>query len=172
MKKFIFILLFIAFQLGCGDNVTYTDVVDKPTLLIADIKSYQSIEYTKNQLVHGGYEWIVKEDSKSPQYDSRPPFDILTISIKKYNYLGFSGELVLNFFNNRLMSTWFYPDDISSFFKKLKIQLGTDMMSQSEITFGKYTKMWKDKDYQDRIYIGWHDIRLIEENNRWISRYS
>ena len=160
MEKFIFILLLITFSFGCGDNTTYTEVVDKPADLISDIKSYQSIEYVKNQLVGDGYEWNVKEDSKLPKNDSRPPFNMLTVSIKKYGYLSHSGELVLFFFNDRLMSTWFYPDDVSGFAKELKDYLGVDIIGYPGITYGKYTKIWQYEDFQNRIYIGWHDIRL------------
>ena len=86
-------------------STTFVDVAKERSKLINGIESYQSIEEAKKQFPV----WEEIEQSTLGPRDKRPRFDIYKVSIKNYSHLGISGELHVQFFNDRLMETWFYP---------------------------------------------------------------
>jgi hypothetical protein len=181
----IITILFLSFVLGYFNLIhkkwfpmfqkverTYTEIANPPTELIDGFQSYQSIEKVKQFLESKSISWEVIEDSKLRDDDKRPPFNIYTVSIKNYNYLGCSGELLLHFFNNRLMSTVFYPKDIEGFLDTLKRIKKISFENGHEATISPYTKVTTYTDFKGHKYVGWVDSLLIEEMDLWISIYS
>jgi hypothetical protein len=151
-------------------NPSFTSVQSPATPLIEGFQSYMPIADVQSALKSRGVTWTTIEDSHLPPGDRRPPFDILTISVSRQAHLGHTGELVFHFFNNRLTSTWFFPDDPTSFTRTLETTMKTAI--RPEATVPPFTRVWTHKDYQDRIYIAWEDTRLAEEQSSWIASYS
>jgi PIN domain nuclease of toxin-antitoxin system len=154
---------------GCS-RTNFTSIQSPATPLIDTFHSYTSIADVQTALRSSGVTWATIEDSHLPPGDRRPPFDILAISVSHYPYLGHTGELQLHFFNNRLMSTWFFPDDPASFTAALEAAMKIRMRPEASVP--PFTRIWTRKNYQDRIYVAWEDTRLSKEESSWIASYS
>ena len=109
-----FFLLCLA---GCMDNVSFVKVESERTKLICGIESYQSIDDFKHFLSKSKRQW--EESKGQPSVKGRPPFDMYTIKVKNYSHLDFIGELNIGFFNNRLIGTTFYPNQMELYLPAL-----------------------------------------------------
>ena len=121
------------------------------------------------QLGDQGSRTIVTEDSKLPGNDRRPRFDMYTIEIPDREFCGQKGTLRLLFFNDRLASPWFYPEQSQPCLQHLRGSGVT--VSDKQTTVGNIIT-WFGTDYRGRPYVAWEDRRLREEQDRWISKYS
>jgi hypothetical protein len=158
-----------------GDySISFVDVAPERTKLISGIDSYQSIEEAKNKFPV----WQVIEQSSLSPKDKRPPFNIYKVSIKNYSHLGISGELQVEFFNNRLMETRFLPDQFEKYVELLvqkeHLKFVVNRIGLQETTISPHTRVWI---YANQVepnykYVGWVDIRLERELYLWIKRYA
>lgn len=158
---------------GCQDNytsVSFVKVELERTKLLNSIESYQSIDEFKVFLSRSSFKWEESKDQPSPK--GRPPFNMHTITIKNYSHLGFSGELNVGFFNNRLMGTLFYPVDVEKYIAALTKMEGIKFDGDQEARLPPHTRIRVATDYQGHKYIDWSDIRLDKEVELWIKRYS
>ncbi len=131
--------------------------------------SYQSVAHVRRALAAPS--WEVVEDSHLGANDRRPRFDIYTVCLKGFVHLGQEGELSLHFFNDRLMESRFFPNDVDAFLAALA-NAGVDLRKQSEATAPPHTRLWTAMDYEKRKYVGWEDVRLADEMKYWIKRYA
>ncbi|MCK5564670.1 MAG: hypothetical protein KAJ07_05445 [Planctomycetes bacterium] len=139
--------------------------------LIDGFQSYSSLAQVKAAMPdHFVYE--VAEKSVLDKGDTRPPFDFLSLSIKDYQHKGYAGELVLSFFNDRLMQCIFYPVDVEGFEKVLTKDLKMKVTKEDERKISGNVNLWHYIDYEGRPYFRWVDKRLEKENDAWIMRYS
>ncbi len=172
MKHLATVALVAVFLFSCSENITFVDTVDNPTGLLDNIESYQSIAASRAHFIEKGKKWRVVEDSRSPRPTSRPRFNIYAAKIDEYVHLGHTGSLELIFFNNRLMSTFFFPDDSAAYLRSLKLKEHIDLVSRDEVNYSKNTRVWKARDFRSLFYVAWEDTRLAEEQSAWIRRYS
>ena len=77
----------------------------------------------------------------------------------------------MQFFNDRLMETRFFPNGVDAYLATLA-NAGVDLTKQSEVTVPPHTRLWTEMDYKKRRYVGWEDVRLAEEMKLWIKRYA
>lgn len=152
--------------------ITFTDITKDRTTLIGGIESYWSIEDLEKHLRKASLSWELKRGSRPGPGDKRPPFIVDTVTIKNYSHLGFSGELVVEFFNNRLVGTKFWPQEIDKYIKHLASTEKLDIVGNQEVMLSKYTRIWIAVDYLGEKYVGWEDVRLNKEMETWIKRYS
>jgi len=68
------------------------------------------------------------------------------------------------------MSTWFFPDDPMSFTTALESAMKITIRPETSVR--PFTRLWTNKNYEQRIYIAWEDTRLAKEQSAWISSYS
>ncbi|MGH9426391.1 MAG: hypothetical protein ACRD2L_08825 [Terriglobia bacterium] len=172
------ILLLLWATSGCEEiadyfsSISFIDVSAQRTKLINGVESYQSIEEARRMFPV----WEVVEQSSLGPKDNRPPFSIYKVSIKRYSHLGIWGELHLEFFNNRLMETWFYPGSFDKYVDLLEKKEGLGLKEERDGLRGTivspYTHIWIYKDYKGRNYVAWEDTRLRREQRIWIKRYS
>ncbi len=95
------------------------------------------------------------------------------ITIKNYSHLGFSGELNIGFFNNRLMGTLFYSVDVEKYIASFNKTTDIKLNDNQEASLPPHTRIRVATDYQGhKKYIDWSDNRLDKEVNLWIERYS
>lgn len=166
----IFLFLTIVCLSNCQNSATYCSGT-APAHLIDNFYSYQTIAAFE-KIIKSTYDSIIVfENSKLLETDKRPPFSIYTILIPEYRHMGFSGKLRASFFNNRLQSTWFYPDNVEEYSKKLNKDLNINLTDEKEMHI-VCIRVFKWTDSKDELYFGWTDIRLREEQNNWISKYS
>lgn len=139
--------------------------------MIDNFYSYQKIaEFQK--LISRTYDTtIVFENSKLHDSDKRPPFDIYTVIVPDYKHLGHTGKLRASFFNNRLESVWFYPDNLDEYLSRLDKELNINFKSEKETT-NNYIRVYNAIDFQNNAYVGWIDTRLEKEKDIWISKYA
>ena len=95
-----------------------------------------------------------------------------TITIEKYLDLGFSGEVDVAFFNNRLISTRFYPSKAEKYIEALANVAGIRFDSAQQAKLPPHTIVRFGIDHKQRKYIEWSDLRLDKEVELWIQRYS
>jgi len=169
-SKFIVSFGLIVLLIAACSRPSFTSIRSPATPLISGFQSYMPIADVESALNSRGVTWTIIEDSHLPPGDHRPPFDILTISVSHYAYLGHTGELRFQFFNNRLTNTWFFPDDPASF--KAALESVMKATIRPEATVPPFTRVWTHRNFQDRVYVAWEDTRLAEEQSSWISIYS
>jgi hypothetical protein len=152
--------------------ITFANIAKDHATLIDGIESYWSVEDLENHLRRKSVAWEIKRGSRPAPEDKRPPFIVDTVTIKNYSHLGFSGELVVEFFNNRLVGTKFWPQKIDRYVKRLASTEKLDIIGNQEVMVSKYTRIWVAVDHLGRSYVGWEDVRLNNEMEIWIKRYS
>lgn len=169
MNKLIIVMVLVT-SLSCSldESDKMHEGILTPGLLINGIKSFSGID--KIDVLKDTTNFMVLEDSKLTAGDKRPPYSIYSVSIP-YSHMGVTGNLIFSFFNNRLMSTWFYPIDQKAYLVALSNN-GVNLNNVSERKISEYVRIWKYKDFNGKFYVAWEDIRLRKEQNDWISRYS
>ncbi len=141
-----------------------------PSPMAADLYSGQSLQTAERKLdmMAGNFDVLV--DRRPLPSDTRPPYRLLVISRKGARVDGQPGELVLTFFNDRLMTMQFYADDLAAAraaieaAEKLSLAGGSSHLDPS-------TRIWVGKDETGRSYIGWIDKYLQAEQDAWIKQY-
>lgn len=139
--------------------------------LIDGFESYASSTQVRNS-IPSKFLWQVTNNSSLERDDTRPPYNWLSVSLKSYQYKGYTGELVLNFFNDRLMSCVFCPADVEGFKNDLAEDLKVNIIQGSEIKISKNVRLLHYIDYKDCPYFRWEDNRLSNEVSAWLLRYS
>jgi hypothetical protein len=157
---------------ACHDDPeVYTSIEAVKSPLIGDLTSYMTPDQASTRLPSDILPWEIVEESKPPARDTRPPYDILTVTVRGFKYLAQNGELRMTFFNRRLASTWFFPQDGQTFLEALRLH-GIDLIDTQEDSVAPYTRIWTAKTYQGKMYVAWEDTRLRRQSNRWIGRYA
>ena len=141
-----------------------------PSPLAADLYSGQSLQTAERKLdmMAGNFDVLV--DRRPLPSDTRPPYRLLVISKKQAKVDGQTGELVMTFFNDRLMTTQFYADNMGAArgaveaVQKITLAGGSSHLEPS-------TRIWVGKDEAGRSYIGWIDKYLQAEQDAWIKQY-
>jgi len=168
-------LMLVIFSTSCDESrerPSFLDIPEERSELISGIESYSSIDQINALLGDAAKNWDIIENSGKPSSnDSRPPFKIFTAVVHEYEYLGFTGDLKLSFFNDRLMSTVFYPTDFNGFVTRVRLTL-PNLKEINPETLPPATQVTIGTDYQKKQYVSWEDVRLVEEFSIWIRRYS
>ncbi len=155
---------------ACAGSDTYTRVESVRSPLLGPFESYTSPADVRRSLP-AQLPWRLVTDSRLPPGDPRPAYDWLTVSLAGYADLDRTGELVLTFFNDRLASTTFYPDDPEGYMARLGISaLRYD--TGAEVRRPPFTLIRAATDYHGRRFVSWEDERLRRQADRWIMRFS
>lgn len=140
------------------------------TELMPGIRSHISTEEARKQ-IRSAERWRVLEDTKTPNDDKRPPYHLLGVAIDKYVDLEEPGTLHLQFFNDRLMSATFYPQNAERYLASLKEKRGLDVSGAQTASAGG-TSIQHAIDFRGQPYISYVDKVLQKELDLWIRRYS
>lgn len=172
MKKtasYIVISLTLLFM-GCLGKVNNC-TSDAPKELIDNFKSYQTIKNFEKHFLIKTDSIIVFEDSSLPETDTRPEFSIYTLLLPEYQIENISGKLKVSFFNDRLMSVWFYPNDIKKFEDYLRNTHNITLENKKSITIS-CVEISRQIDAEGNEYFKWSDLKLTQEQNDWIAQYA
>lgn len=141
-----------------------------PSPLLKPAMSTWNFEKTRRTLKYDAWETI--EDRKPLVSDKRPPFRILIIRVPNYKDHGFTGNLVLQFYNDRLMRSQYYVDDMKRY---LNVAGGDEQVSLGSDNSGHiapHTRVWVGKEADGHEYLGMEDETLKQQMNDWVNRYS
>ncbi|HEY3130806.1 MAG TPA: hypothetical protein VGL91_15225 [Acidobacteriota bacterium] len=139
------------------------------TRLIGELESYQSIDQVRSRLLTTPKDWKIIQDSRPDPAKEDPRVGVITISLQNYKHLGVPGELILHFFNNRLVSTVFFPTDFPAYKAGLE-ERERIKFDQVEIFRRPRTRIWIGKDSRKRDCIGWEDTALRNEIDQWLAQ--
>jgi hypothetical protein len=161
----------LAGLLGCGKKSEQADLPKpEPTPLFKPGMSYWNFEKTRREF--GLKNWDTVEDRRPLVSDKRPPFRMLVIRVPDYKDHGFSGSLVLSFYNDRLMKTQFYVANVKEYLNVAgpdeQVSLGNDLSGG----ISPHTHVWVGKEGDGRTYLGMEDEVLKQQMDDWIVRYS
>jgi len=143
----------------------------RPTKLMPPLNSGYSLQKVQRELNLKPGDWNVLEDRLPLTSDKRPPFSILTISRQGFTKFGETGELVMTFYNDRLMTTLFYPTDLETLRGALAREAGISFSAQGDARVAPTTRVWIGKARDGRSYIGWIDLELERQQDEWIEKY-
>lgn len=152
--------------------ISFVKVATPSTSLIGDIQSYQNQDNLIKLLESHSIAYKREIAKKTPTTVHRPPFVTDRVIVLNYNHLGYSGELIFTFLNDRLMSTQFFPNSIDSYLDALNREIKTDLTISHKKYISPYTCIIFGEDYLKRKYVIWEDTRLANEFSVWIRRYS
>ncbi len=163
MKKCILYLITIVglFVFGCSTR-TSTET------LIFNLKSYSSVSEIQKLITSkkGTYK-IIK--SRLSNLKNQPKSEIITIKTNLFTDNGFKGITQITFWNNRLMEIVFSPNNHIQYMQYFRKKYHIDL---SNIKENKYLRIEIIKDYQGIYRVVFTDMRLEEEMNTWIRKYS
>lgn len=152
---------------------TYSErKITNSTQLIEPFNSLTSPSQAENILKSGNYAFMVLENSRLNDGDKRPKFNILTWKIEKFEHLGTKGNLTISFFNEKMVSTRFYPSDVSGYIDVLSKKYDLDFKTDTTTSIPPKTGLHYYKDLEDKFYIEWQDEELQEQVDEWIKNYS
>jgi hypothetical protein len=140
--------------------------------LMDPFESYASITDVEGVLQRLGHSWhAIESDSTVVKGTNRPQFQVYVVQVDDFAHQEFTGMLRLEFFNNRLMATWFYPANLPAYRKMIEKRYSQAATKGGGIV-RKNTSIEFGVDHEKRGYIVWEDIRLRDELNLWIRRYT
>jgi len=142
----------------------------QPSKLSPELFSGQSLQTVERKLTMMAGDFDILVDRSPLPSDTRPPYRLLVISKKNARINGQSGELVLTFFNDRLMTTQFFSADLAA--ARAAVEAAERIsLSGLEAHIEPSTRVWVGKDENGRGYIGWIDKKLQAEQDAWVKQY-
>lgn len=159
----------------------FTEIPADPVPFLAGLKSYDTVASVKARL--DAAQVVYKADTQRPPRTSKyPPRDRDTLVAAKYVHLGETGELTLEFFNDRLYEATFVPASAVGYAPKLAQSDGgfkPDRNGRAESTVGQrrvaanvqFATTDVGKSLQTKPYALWQDLRLIAQLDEWDRRF-
>ncbi len=152
---------------GCKSDKDF-----KPSKLLGPLYSGKSLEAVERDLDLKPSELRIVEDRRPLTSDKRPPFRILIIGKAEYPMLGAAGkDLLLTFYNDRLMTVQFYPYNLEAFKGALAAKDSVSLSPVGDSFVAPSTRIWVGKDENGQTYVGFRDQALQAEYNDWIQKY-
>ena len=154
MKTPVLIAMAAMLVVSCGRDAKTASAIP-PTELAASLNSTLPSEVVKAQLQTAGWSrWTIIESP--PDNDRRPALQVLSVETQGTDR-GVAGTMRLDFLDDRLMATWFYPTELAKY---------RDAVAKAEK--GSNTSITQGTDYKGRSYVVWEDVRLRKELDNWI----
>ncbi len=144
----------------------------QPSKMAGPLYSGQSLETVERKLDLKPGDWEVIEDRKPLSTDTRPMFRIFTFSKKDFPLLDTPGQnLVMTFYNDRLMTVQFYPYNLDAF-KAALASDGVTLSADGDAHIPPSTRIWVGKDPEKKVYVGFMDKALQAQHDEWMAKYS
>ncbi len=116
----------------------------------------------RERLEGAGRAVSILHHQKDDRTDSRRRIDLLEFEVKDYQHLGYEGDLVLQFFNDRLLLAEFLPQDVDGYIDALR-EKGVDIRGYQGVYLGN-AYVWAFTGYRDnRRRVVWQDNRLHDD---------
>lgn len=116
--------------------------------------------------------WRIVGENKGPT-DGRPRFDFVEVSVGQMADFGQTGDVVLTFYNDRLMCVYFTPADPSTYFGTLSHLPGArpHLSGAVVVPGGAHVRRVGARPAEGPV-IQWYDPCLQDEQTSWIMKYS
>lgn len=175
MKRRRIILACIAaiVGVGCSGERGSGDTLGAPTPLIDGFMSRQRASEVENTLRAIGTTVTVLENGVTDDQKSklRQPLSVRVLNAAGFSYVGMKGDLRLEFVDDELAATWFYPNDVEQFDAEMK-RRGSPVESDKPVRTHPATELRVGVDYRRRKYWAWEDVNLRRKVERWIKKYA
>lgn len=141
------------------------------THLIEGFVSRQGAAEVEAKLRQGNAKVVVVEDGKSNEQRSsfRSPLSVRVLNVAGFTYLGFEGDLRLEFVDGELAATWFFPADVARFEVGIARQWPVATSGQP-MRLDVATELRAGVDYRGKKYWAWEDVNLRQKVERWIKQ--
>jgi hypothetical protein len=141
------------------------------TPLIDGFVSRQSTAEVEAKLRQAAATVTVLEDGRTTEQRSkfRTPLSLRVLNVAGFSYLGVQGDLRLEFVDDELAATWFFPDDPVRFDGEIGKQRPS-AASGPPTRLHAATDLRVDVDYRGRKYWAWEDVNLRQKVDRWIKK--
>ena len=166
--KFVVLLALLAIVtiFGCRKSDGF-----KPSQLMPPLSSGLDPSAVEHKLHIKPTDWEVLEDRRPLISDNRPQFRILTLSAKGLSKFGVTGDFVATFYNERLMITRLYTNDLNTVRSSLAREAKVSFSPEGDMRIPPSTRVWIGKDSEGRSYVGWIDLALERQQDEWIEKY-
>ncbi len=115
--------------------------------------------------------WVVDARRLEPS-DARPRADFTRIDIGERSHLGFSGDVTLVFFNDRLYGIYFATDDIPGYEAAVRRLAGAWVDASGLVHLPDHTVVQRLGGGVGKPQIWWYDSCLAAEHEGWIARFA
>jgi hypothetical protein len=163
----IFVLMLTSFALS-GCSVREPVPVD----LEFGLKSYFSIVEAKSLVDKLGGDWEIVERNELSEPDARAGYEYLRFMTSVFSDGSYTGKAVLSFFNGKLVSVWFYPDDWDSYKEYLAEKRGVELKNDTWENTSGNARSWIKTDHLMLHYVAWEDVVLADSMKRWLDKHS
>ncbi len=154
---------------GCYDNSGLGSAESTPPVaLLKGVDSRQSPEQVARWLSDKGLDWAVIEASDLPDGDTRPRFSILEWHVDDFTVGDVSGQTYFSFYNDQLMTLWFYPRDQAGL-ERIAAEAG---LGEKATIVRDGVRLRRNWDFRGEQYIAYEDERLVQEMDAWLTTYS
>jgi hypothetical protein len=139
--------------------------------LLLDVDTF--VSYSSEQSVRAALAPTPITDLDRSENDEtlQPPYTLARLGVASFEHLGMTGELNLVFFNDRLESVWFFPEDVTAYTSTLK-RRGVTIVDNLEDAHGGLLYVTINQNPEGRQYVNWSDRRLVKQAVRWMMRYA
>lgn len=131
----------------------------KSVSLAIGVNSYISPQQAQQRIGPKAQNWEVFEDTKNDKSDRRSAYHRYVVVVAGVTDHGELGTARLHFYNERLSSVWFYPDNPNEYQRKLGGNSPGVIVRSG-------------KDHLGRFYVAFDDPVLEGEHNDWIKNNS
>lgn len=170
MKRRIFVFDSIALVVaGCRQRES--SELGEATPLINGLMSHQSASEVEEVLRRAGIPTVVleKEESEQERPRLRSALSVRVLSAAEYQHLGVRGDLRLEFVDDQLAATWFFPHDVQRFDAEMK-KRGLTVQPGVPVRMHGATELRAAMDFRGRHYWAWEDINLRARVENWIKK--
>lgn len=149
--------------------------------LMGSFRSYDSEDQVAQQIARGGQEPAV-ERIHVEGTSNYPPYKLDTLKAMEFVHRGQSGRLILDFFNDRLASVTFQPDDPKAYLRLLErtgVKFKREVLSRWAQEEGNlristniiYATSKVGRTLDTPPYVRWEDRRLTAQSRQWYDDY-
>jgi hypothetical protein len=167
MRQTAVLLMLSALLFGCAAE-DFTEIQSRRSPLIADLWSYSRQSEIKEVLDLPS--WNVLNEARLGPDDQRPPYTLVSVSVS-YSHLGYAGTLELDFYNDRLMTAMFCPDNFEGYLQNLAAE-GLTGDRDRDVAIPPATLIRWAKNSMHGSCVQWTDKRLQDQESRWVMKYS
>ena len=171
------VVFLMALGVGGGCRVVRS-ASGPPVPMIGGLRSFQTPEEAKRVLSAAALQWSVLEDGA--EGGKEIPFRRLSLEVRGFVSQEVSGDLILQFLNDRLMRVMFYPVDPDRYLTQIQNHGMTVRNTSNEP--GALELRESDQpanlqillitDHEGKHYVAWTDVRLDNEYHDLIWKYS
>jgi hypothetical protein len=164
-----------------AETQKFTAVATDPVAMIDQLKSYDSVATVRTAFESAKVKYTVTPVRPAPS-SKYPPRDTDTLVAGKYRHLGETGELTLEFFNDRLFEATFVPESVEDYVDKLHAaekRLKRERDGRTEVIVGNlrlatnvdFASTDTGRNLNTKPFVIWEEQRIKAQLDDWDRRF-